>query len=150
MKPSVFVTMLIVVGIILFAMLQMVGEANNTYDTNINTSAWTNSSDSTATSRYDFASSVNDSVAPIRDSINTISGGDAGFLDIVGAGFTGLIAAITFLPKMAFTLVFLGADLITGLGTFLGIPSYIILVFIIMLSVWGIFELVKFFQRWEI
>lgn len=148
MKMSVFVTMLIVVGVVLFAMTQMINEAENQYDITINQSSWVNESDTTATSKYDFAGRVNDSIWPIGQSIRTITDESSGWLDIIGAGFTGLIKAVTFLPDMLFTALVMGASLITGLGTSVGVPSYITFVFIIMLTVWGIFQLVEFFNRW--
>jgi len=54
------------------------------------------------------------------DSIRTISDQEKGFLEKVGAGFTGIIAAVTFLPDMGLTAILIGGRLITGIGTNIG------------------------------
>lgn len=142
MKISVFVVVLLMVGVILFVMVQMVKEAEEIYDIEVNKTEWEG--------KYDYAADINESMQPIKESIDSISDEEKGWLEKVGAGFTGIIAAVTFLPALIWNTGKLGGELITGLGSSLGIPSYLILVFIIMLTVWGIFKLIAFLQRWEI
>ena len=142
MKISVFVVVLLMVGVVLFVMVQMVKEAEELYDIEINKTGWEG--------KYDFASDINDSIQPIKESIDDIADEEKGWLEKVGAGFTGIIAAVTFLPTLVWNTGKLGGELITGLGGSLGIPGYLILVFIIMLTAWGIFKLIEFLQRWEI
>ena len=146
MKISIFVTMLVVVGIILYTMSLMTNEASDTYDVTIN-KTWVNSSDITSTSKYDFASSVNKSIYPIGQSIRTVTNEEEGWLNRVGAGFTGIIGAVIFIPDMLFTSIVMWTSLITGIGTSIGIPAYITLTFTILLLVWGVFELINFFQN---
>jgi len=128
----------------------MVNEAEDNYDVTINQSVWRNESNTESGTKYDFASAVNESVWEIGQDLRTIGNEDEGWLTRVASGFTGIVRAVIFLPDMVFTAGVMGGTLITGLGTSLGIPSYLILVFIIMLTVWGIFQLVEFFQRWTI
>ena len=142
MKISVFVVVLLMVGVVLFVMVQMVKEAEELYDIEINKTDWEG--------KYDFASNINESIQPIKESISDIADEEKGWLEKVGAGFTGIIAGVTFLPILVWDMGKLGAGLVTGLGSSLGIPGYIILVFIIMITVWGIFKLIEFLQRWEI
>jgi len=142
MNISVFVTVLLVVGIVLFGVITMVKEAEQNYDIEVNKTEWEG--------KYDFASEVNESLSPIKKSLDTLGSEEKGWLEKIGAGFTGIITAVIHLPLLVWTGTKLGASLITGLGNSLGVPSYLILVFIIMLSVWGIFKLIEFFQRWKI
>lgn len=142
MKISVIVTILLMIGVVLFVMVEMVKEAEQTYDIDINKTEWEG--------KYDFASDINDSIQPIKESIDDIADEEKGWLEKIGAGFTGIIAAVTFLPALVWNTGKLGGELITGLGSSLGIPGYLILVFIIMLTAWGIFKLIEFLQRWEI
>ena len=146
MKISIFITMLVIVGVILFTMSLMTNEAEVNYGVAIN-QTWVDSSDNTTTSKYDFASEVNDSIYPIGQSIRTITNEEEGWLNRVGAGFTGIIGAVIFIPDMLFTSLVMATSLITGIGTSIGVPAYITLVFIILLTVWAVFELINFFQN---
>jgi len=142
MKISTFVMMLLMVSVILFAMISMVKEGERIYSVDINKTEWED--------QYDFVNSVNDSVSPIQESLLTIEGDDVGFLEKVGAGFTGIISAVTFLPRMVIETSVLGATLIAGLGSAFGLPQYITYALLIALIVWGVFELIKVYQRWDI
>ena len=146
MKISIFITMLVIVGVILFTMSLMTNEAEVNYGVAIN-QTWVDASDNTTTSKYDFASEVNDSIYPIGQSIRTITNEEEGWLNRVGAGFTGIIGAVIFIPDMLFTSLVMATSLITGIGTSIGVPAYITLVFIILLTVWAVFELINFFQN---
>lgn len=142
MKISTFLTMLLAVGIVMFVVTQMLSEAETNYDIEVNDSEWSG--------QYDFASDVNEELAPIKSSIDTIQNQESGWLDLIGAGFTGIIAAVTFLPSLVWNAISMAVTMITGLGVAIGIPPYITLVFIIMLTAWGIFKLVEFYQRWNV
>ncbi len=142
MKISTLFSILLITGMIIFVMSQMVSEADENYSVDINQSEWQG--------KYDFAQEVNESVNPVIVSINTITNQEAGWLEKVGAGFTGIVSAVTLLPTLVWEGGKMGGTLITGLANSFGIPSYITLVFLIMLIVWGIFELIQFFQRWSI
>ena len=142
MKISTFVTILLFVGVVFFVMSQMTNEANDKYDTGINTSQWEG--------KYDYAQSVNESVDPLISSINDITDQDKGWLEKVGSGFTGIISAVTLLPALVWKSFTMGGGLLSGGLTSIGIPAYIIMVLIIALTIWGIFALVSFFQRWVV
>jgi len=150
MKISTFVTMLIVVGIVLFVMTQMVNEAEDQYGVEINQSAWVDESDTSKTSKYDFAGEVNDSIWPMGQDFLTLANEDEGWLTRIASGFTGIVRAVIFLPVIVFTAGIMGGKLIVGLGTSVGVPSYLTLVFVILLYIWGVFALLKFFQRWDV
>lgn len=147
MKISTLVVMLLMVGIIMFTVFQMINETESNYNVRIDASNWTE--EGKEAGKYDFASDVNEQIQPIKNSIDTIQNEDSGWLDIIGSGFTGIIAAVTFIPAMSWSLISLTTALITGLGEVIGIPSYITFVFIVMLSAWGIFVLIQFLHRWR-
>lgn len=142
MRISVFITMLIMVGVVLFVISAMVNEGSDTYGVDINTSQYEG--------EYDFVNQINEEVTPIKESIDTIGNEEKGFLEKVGAGFTGIISAVTLLPVMVWNVALLGSGLITGIGAGFGLPPYITLALIVSLTVWGIFKLIEFYQRWQI
>jgi hypothetical protein len=150
MKITVFITMLVFVGVILFVMTQMVNEAETNYGISINKSVWTNESNQETGNKYDFALTINDSISPMAQDFLTLANEDEGWLTRISSGFTGIVRAVIFLPLIVFQAGMLGGVLITGLGTSLGLPSYLTLVFIILLYTWGAFKLVEFFQRWQV
>lgn len=127
------------VGVILFVVTSMVNEANSKYDTGINTSLWEG--------KYDYSESVNSSVSDLSNSINTVTNSDNGWLK-VEAGFTGIISAVKLLPSLIGNTFVNGGAMITGGFSSLGIPAYLIAVFLIGLTIWGVTKLIEFFQRW--
>ena len=100
MKISVIVTILLMISVILFVMVQMVKEAEERYDIEINKTEWEG--------KYDFAANINESIQPIKESISDISDEEKGWLEKIGAGFTGIIAAVTFLPTLVWDTAKLG------------------------------------------
>lgn len=142
MKISTFITTLLVVGILLFVMISMMQESETHYGVDINKTDWED--------KYDFASEVNESIYPVQRDLEKIANEETGWLEKVGAGFTGIIAAVKVIPTMVWEMSKMGTTLIVGMGKTLGIPSEIIYIIIIMLVVWGIIKLIEFFQRWNI
>lgn len=140
MKISTFIFMLLSVGAVLILFSQMVTESNNNYGTAINVTS--------LDGRYDFAGEVNESITPIKTSIDKITNQENGWLDRVGGGFTGIIAAVTFLPSLIWKAGLSGGRLITGLSAEVNLTGGLILIFIIGLTFWGIGKLIEFYQRW--
>lgn len=139
MKISTFLTMLLICGIIIFIMAQMATEANSVYDTKINQSSWSG--------QYNFNSEINKTLNPIKSSLEDIQNEDKGWLEKIGSGFTGLIAAVKFLPNLVLSTINSAGVLIIGIGTSFNIPGVILAVFITMMLAWAIFKLYEFFQR---
>jgi hypothetical protein len=146
MKISIFITMLVMVGVILFTMSLMTNEAESNYNVTIN-QTWVDSSDNTSTSKYDISGSVNQSIYEIKTEIEKVTSEEEGWLNRVGAGFTGIVSAVIFIPKTLFQSVSMAASLVMGIGTSIGVPAYILLTFIILLTVWAVLELINFFQN---
>lgn len=142
MKISTFTTVLLVIGIVLFIAMQMINESEKNYDIEVNKTGWEG--------EYDFSQDVNASISPLQKSIEDIANEEKGWLEKVGAGFTGIIAAVKLIPTMLFSLIKLGNNLIVGFGTLFGVPATITQVFLIMLYVWIIYQAIAFFQRWTI
>ena len=142
MKISTLITILLFVGVVFFAINLMVSEAEDKYGTDINTTSWKG--------KYDYAESINESVDPLIGAIDDIANEDKGWLEKVGAGFTGIISAVILLPAIVWDSFRMGGGLITGVFSSIGLPAYLISVFIIALIVWGVFKLVEFFQRWQV
>lgn len=142
MKISDYITIMLVIGIVFFVVALMVNEASEKYDTDINTTIWED--------QYDYADQINDSISPIRTSLEELTNQETGWLSKIGAGFTGIIAAVTLIPSLVWNGFLMGGSLITGIFTSLNVPAYIISVFLIMLTVWGIIKLIEFFQRWSL
>ena len=141
MRISTFVTILLFVGVVFFVMAMMTQEANDKYDTGINTSNWED--------KYDYKTEVNESVNPLIQSIDDITNEEKGWLEKVGSGFTGIISAVTLLPALVWKSFTTGGSLLTGVFSSFGVPAYILSVFIIALTIWGVFQLIQFFQRWQ-
>jgi hypothetical protein len=139
MKISTFIYIMLFVGVIFFVMTSMVNEANSKYNTGINTSQWEG--------KYDYSESVNLSVSNLSDSINTLSNSDNGWLK-VEAGFTGIISAVKLLPALIGNSFINGGAMITGGFSSIGLPAYLIAIFLIGLTIWGVVKLLEFFQRW--
>ena len=142
MKISTFTTILLIIGILLFVTIQMINESETNYDIEVNKTGWEG--------QYDFANDINNSIAPLQKSIENIANEETGWLEKVGSGFTGIISAVTLIPKLLFSLIKLGNNLIVGLGIAFGIAGEITQVFLIMLYVWIIYKAIEFFQRWNI
>lgn len=142
MRISTLVVMLLAVSVVVFLFVQMTNEAETIYGIDINQSDFEDN--------YDFASDVNESISPVIDSVNTIRDGESGFFSIVSAAFTGIIAAVKFLPDLFLSMISSTAGLVMNIGGILGIPGYILLVVILLLSAWGLFELIAFLQRWNL
>jgi hypothetical protein len=128
------------VGVIFFVMASMVSESNDKYGTGINTSLWEG--------KYEYSSSINSSVTNLSNSINEITNEDKGWLVKIGAGFTGIISAVKLLPALIGNTFVNGGAMINGGFSSLGLPVYIISIFLICLIVWGVTKLIEFFQRW--
>lgn len=139
MKISTFLTMLLVVGIVLVAIVGMVKEAENLYGIDVNKTDWE--------SGYNFASDVNDSVSPLQKALEDLGNEDKGWFDKIGSGFTGIISGVTLLPKMVGKTGKMGMSLITKLSLTIGVPHIILYTIIVMFIIWGIIELYRFFQR---
>jgi len=142
MKISTFITALLFVGVIFFVFALAMNEASEKYGEDIDISSWED--------KYDYASDINSSIDPLIEEIDKISNEETGWLEKVGAGFTGLISAVLLLPKLVWSSFEITGGLITNGFTPLNIPQYIITVLIIALTIWGVFKLVEFFQRWQI
>ena len=142
MKISTFIGILVVIGVIFFVFASMVNESNSYYGTSIDSE--------NLTGKYDYASSINSSIDPIRKSLETIESEDTGWFTKITAGIAAIPRAVTLLPVMLYSAFSIGGSMITGFFTTLGIPNYILTVALILVLVWGVFKLIEVFQRWQV
>ena len=142
MRISTFITILLFVGVVFFTITLMVTEAEDKYGEDINTTSWED--------KYDSSEDINKSMGPLIKALESISNEDQGWLEKIGAGFTGIVSAVIYLPGLVWKSFANGGLLITGGLSSIGIPAYIIGVFIIALIVWGVFKLLEYFQRWQV
>lgn len=140
MKISTLLGAMLFIGVIFFIFAMMINEGANKYNVDVNNTVWEG--------KYDYAENINSSMSPLINSIDNIADQDKGWLEKVGSGFTGIIAAVTLLPKLVWNTFAISGELITGGFTPLHIPQYIIMVILISVIIWGVFKLVEFFQRW--
>jgi len=139
MKISTFITILAVVGVVFFLFAQMVAESNEYYEVDINSSDWEG--------KYNFAGDINESIEPIRSSLETIEDEDAGWFTRIAAGITAIPRAVTLIPSLLFEGFKIAGIMITDFFTVLGVPSFILIVSIILLLIWGIIKLVELFHK---
>lgn len=142
MKLSTLTAILLFVGLIAFVFVQMSNEANSLYGTNINTSNYDTD--------YNFVGAVQNYTSPIQESIDTLRDEDSGWLNKIAAGFTGVIAAVTFIPGLMGNILYSTGTMITGFGEIFGLPQFITWTFLIMIAVWGIYQIISFFQGRDI
>jgi hypothetical protein len=143
MKISTVVMYIFIVGIVVYTFASMVQEGNSNYPTaHINSSEWD--------SKYDYVTSLNSTITPLKDRLLTITDAEQGWFTRLAAGIAAIPYAIMLLPSVTLQILIIGGLLITNLFTALGIPVYIIIAVSLMAIVWGIFKLVEFFQRSQI
>lgn len=134
-----------IISSVFFIFSTMVNEANTQYgnQTSINASAWS--------SRYDFADTVNSSLAPVVDRWAKITDENQGFFTRIAAGITAIPFAIIVLPIAILSgLVIMLGQVIVGFMTALSLPARFILYVSIMLIIWVVFKLASFFQRVDV
>ena len=142
MKISTFITILLFVGVVFFVIALMVNEAKDKYGEDINITSWEG--------KYDSSEKINKSMGPLIESLDSISNEEQGWLEKVGSGFTGIVSAVIYLPGLVWKSFVMGGGLITGGLSSIGIPAYIIGVFIIALIIWGVFKLLEYLGRWPL
>lgn len=142
MKISTFISILLIVGVVIFIFGMMVQEGEEKYDTDINKSAWQG--------KYDYTEQINKSITPIMTSFENIQDEDVGWFTKLTAGISAIPKAIMLVPSLLFSSFSLGTNLMTGIFTSIKLPAYLISVAIVMLVVWGLFKLIEVFNRWQV
>jgi len=130
------------VGVIFFVFAQMATEANTKYSTNINNTDWD--------TKYNYASRVNNTIAPIKTAFENIEDDNVGWFSKLTSGIAAIPRAVIALPVLLFSSFSIGGEMIGNFATTLGIPLFIVNIFLIILIVWGIFKLVEIYQRWSV
>lgn len=139
MRASTFFTILLLVGGLFSLFTLMVQEANQQYpDANLDSTEWNN--------KYDYASRINKTVAPLKNAFDKIADEKNGWFQKITAGIAAIPYAIIIVPSVIFNGLNIGSEMIAGFSSAISIPGSIVLICIIGLIIWGIFKLVEFFQ----
>ncbi len=142
MKLSVFISYILIVGMVFFTFALMVKDTNQAYDTNINSSQWDE--------EYDFVNDLNSTVSPLEQKFKVIQDEDAGFFTKLTAGITALPYAVIIFPQVIFGSLEIGGTITMGFLTALAIPAYLITAIILGILIWALFKLLEFFQRSQV
>lgn len=142
MKISTFASFLVIIGLVMFILALYINEGASHYDIDVNNSMWQD--------KYNYSSEVGNNVQTIQDSFEDIRNEKTGWLSIGASGFTGIIAAVTLVPSLVISSISLTAQLITGFGSTVGLPLYIIGVIGILVTIWAMIKLIETYQRWNI
>src|SRR3990167_5306364 len=136
MKISTAIEFLIVLGGVLFVFALMINEGNTNYGENVNISEWND--------KYDYASEINESIAPLQQTFDNIQDEDKGWFNKISSGIVAIPLAVTQIAKITFQNIFQAGYLVTGTFTTLKIPAQLIIITGILILVWAIFKLVEF------
>ena len=142
MKISTFITILVVIGVIFFLFASMVIESNEYYGSDMNSSEWDE--------EYDYALQINESVEPLRSSLETIEDEDAGWFTRIAAGIAALPRAVTLVPSVLFDGFQIATSMIGAFFSVLGIPATILIAVSVLVLVWGVIKLIEFFHRYPV
>lgn len=142
MKISTFITLILIISAVFFVMGSMTSEINEySPEVQINDSAWAG--------RYDYTEDINASIAPIKNSFDTIQDENKGWFSKLTSGIAAIPAAVIAIPKLIFGSLIMGGSLIVGTFTTVGIPFALILTITVMILVWAIFKLIEIYNRWQ-
>jgi len=141
MKLSTVMMFFLLIAGVIFIFSQAINEANTQYpEANINASAWKGS-------KYDFSGSIDNNLEPLKKRFETITDPDVGFFTKIGAGIIAIPYAVVLFPGLMLSVIGIGGNISTSLLSDIGVPGQLILIITIGILIWGIMELVKFFQR---
>lgn len=139
MKISTYIIILVLIGGAVFVVASMTQEAETKYGISVDTSAWQD--------KYNYAQSINNSISPLSDSLDKIRDEDTGWFGKIIEGVAAVPRVVVLVPSLLFNTFAYGSDLIIGTTSSLKIPAELVMIFIISITVWGIFKLIEFYQR---
>ena len=147
MKAETLITIVLIISMVFFIYAEMVREANESFEGTtdfvaLNSSEWDE--------QYDMIDDIYDTLSPIEERFKKIKDPETGFFTKLYLGIAAIPYAIMLVPETLFNSIFLMGNIITSFATFLNIPNYIVLIFIMMLLSWAIFRLLEYFQRSKI
>jgi len=143
MKISTYVTIILVIGAVLFIFGMMSQEATQNYpDSNLNNSEWVD--------KYNYASDINKTITPMSTALNNIQDENVGWFTRLTSGIVAMPLAVITIPAVLFKSFEFGGEILTGLFNGLNIPPAILLIVIILVLWWGISKLVELYQRWQL
>ena len=142
MKISSFIMILLMIGMVFFVFSQMASEANTKYGPKINNTDWE--------TKYNYVSRVNSTISPLKSSFDNIEDDNIGWFSKLTSGIAAIPRAVIALPALLVSSFSIGGEMISNFATALGVPVFILNIFLTALIVWGIFKLIEAFQRWNV
>ncbi len=147
MKLIGMIAVIMMVTVILISWGGVLSDFETNYvDTNISEASPVNSS--FKEDYDDRAEEINDTFSPLKDKIDDLGSSD-GFLDVVGDGSVVLPKLIISLPGMVLgTFTSAGSDMVNMLNL-IGIPTELVLIAIVLLSLVAVFKIVEMIRRYD-
>ena len=143
MKISSVITFLAIIGGIIFIMANMVTEGSDKYDITINKSDWESS--------YNYVNDINDSINPLIEDFNKItdtSEDSGGWFTKLVSGISAIPKAIIAIPSVIFSSIVSTKEITGSILKSLKVPSEIILIAFVVISIWVVFKLIEIYQRY--
>lgn len=143
MKISSVIGFLAIVGGIVFIMAMMVTEGGEKYDVNINKSDWESS--------YNYVNDINNSLNPLIEDFNKItdtSEDSGGWFSKLVSGISAIPKAVIAVPSVIFSSIVSTKEITGNVLTSLKVPTEIILIAFVIISVWVVFKLIELYQRY--
>lgn len=143
MKISTFFIFLLVVSGVFFVFAEIIRESNQQFpDSNINSSEWED--------KYEYVEEINDTLTPLADKLKIIQDDESGWFSKLTAGITAIPYAVMLVPQALFGGMEFGGGIMLSIFIVLLIPPMLITIATIILLVWGLFELIKFFNKTDV
>ena len=141
MKLSMLITGILMIGLVFAMIASVVNDFETQYqDVSIGSNF----------TKYDYSSSINDRVQDLKEQFDIIGDEDQGWFSKIAAGITAIPKAIIFIPAVMFQSLVYGVNILTGIGSDIGIPSFVTTFAIIAMSVILVFALASFWHRSKI
>lgn len=143
MKISTYISLLLIIGALVFVFALMTNEAADRYpNANINDSAWAD--------QYDYAQEINESVSPLQSIFQDITDDNKGWFSRIASGIIAIPMAVIALVDILIESLGFGGNLLTGTLTSIGLPLALITITLLLVFVWAMFKLIELYQRWQV
>lgn len=143
MKISTFIIFILIIAGVFFTFAQMSMGVNQQFpESPLNSSEWEN--------QYNYIEDINDTFAPLQEAFNTIQDENAGWFSKLSEGITAIPYALLIVPQAVFGSLFYGGNIIVSFFTLWALPTLIVTLGLVLLSIWGIFKLIEYYNKTDI
>ena len=139
MKISSFVKFMVIIAAVFFIFALMIKDIADYYpDANINISEWED--------KYDYIDDINKTTAPIEKKLQAIQDTDSGWFQLA-LGVTAIPYAIMVVAVSVFGGIGFAGEMIVNFFAVFNLPAQIVAAAILLLSLFGIFKLLEWYQK---